>query len=135
MSTCLSWDCISKNPLLLYASKLSLPQAKSVHDLEGIVKISPFSPKAIAAGYKKTQAQKCWQIPACPQSPCSTYSSSSQQPVLLMGPQDPCHTHRQQTTAALHPCPAPSAGETSLPRSFCKFLSVHPHQRFRGLRD
>lgn len=68
MSTCLSWDCISKNPLLLNAFKLSLPQEKSAHDLEDTLKYCS-SPKVTVVGYEKKQAQKCWQVPACPHLP------------------------------------------------------------------
>lgn len=41
-------------------------------------------PKLLGVGYRKRQMQMCWKFPACPCPPCSTYSSSSQCPVLLM---------------------------------------------------
>lgn len=41
-------------------------------------------PKLLGIGYRRRQTQTCWKFPACPCPSCSTYSSSSQCPVLLM---------------------------------------------------
>lgn len=76
---------------------------KEICDLEGRVKIQPFLCEGHCSRIRDKKDTEVWQVSAGLGPLCFTSSSSPQQPVLSMEPQNLCHVQRQPTSAATSP--------------------------------